>query len=384
MTALDRPVRYVLTPNGQQLSQQLAFFETPQATVLWWMGNDQELMDFLHEVARLTHNLVASVKTVVDHTRRTLNAAWPDKTNSIHREFEQAVKVFGEDPRLVVVQKLRNYVLHRELPGISGRLDLVPQEGAPMSSVRLTTANLLEWDGWGSTAKRYLEQAGDTIELRPLMAHYVEQAIALHQATLRSIQIHEKAVLDPWQTMAAEHDALAQEVRNRAMRPSSQVQESERAQAVSDQARDGVVAMHPQSDQGENGPSLAFAVICNEVVDDPDISGTQTIRHIIPGLKLTKPMSPSAPFVIEGREGHGLNLAVGVYDVPEGNHEIRLRAESPSGQVAAIDSVSISSADWLATVHFALRFTVTEEGKYNMRVFLDDTHIATVPLVLGH
>src|SRR5579859_5255115 len=235
MRALDLPVRYVLAPNGQQLDQHLALFETPQATVLWWMGNDQELMDFLHEVARLTHNLVASVKTVVDHTRRTLNAAWPDKTNTIHREFEQAVKVFGEDPRLVVVQKLRNYVLHRELPAISGRLDLMPREGAPMASVRLTTATLLEWDGWGTTARTYLEEVGESIELRPLTVHYVEQAVALHRATIRSIQTHEKDVLDPWQAMADEHDALAQEVRNRAMRPSSQVQESELGRAVSDQ-----------------------------------------------------------------------------------------------------------------------------------------------------
>jgi hypothetical protein len=221
MRDLDIPVRYVLVPNGVQLDQHLAGFEAPAAILLWAMGNEEQLNQYLHEVSRLTHNLVASVASTIDHTRNILNAAWPEQSHPIRKDFVKSVQVFQNEPGLVVVRDLRNFVLHRAIPAIVGQLQMKSLEG-PGSSIRLSTANLLEWDGWKKPARSYLEEAGDSLELRPLTTHYLEQAITLHQKTLNSIQTHEQDVLAPWQALATEHDELAQEVRTRvAQGPSS-------------------------------------------------------------------------------------------------------------------------------------------------------------------
>jgi len=209
---LDRPVRFLLAPNGAELVQLLtAFEEHPSSVLLWAQGNEEQMNAFLGEVQRKTHNLVASVVTVIDHTRRILQKEWPDAAHPIRVEFDAARQVFLTDARLVVVRDLRNFCLHRSLPNIVGQLHFGEQSSVTHRAL-LSKVSLLEWDGWKAPAKAYLDEADDTIELRPLVVHYVDQALQLQNSVIASIRTHEADVLAPWQQLAEEHDAHVSEV----------------------------------------------------------------------------------------------------------------------------------------------------------------------------
>lgn len=215
MRELDRPVHFLLAPNGAELVQLLTGFEErPSGVFLWAQGNETQLAAFLGEVQRKTHNLVASVVTVIDHTRRILHKEWPDITHSIRTAFDAARQVFLTDGRLVVVRDLRNFCLHRSLPNIVGQINF-GEESSVTNRALLSTASLLEWDGWKAAAKAYLDEADETIELKPLVVHYVEQALQLHNAVMASIRTYEADVLAPWQALAEEHHTHVSEIRRR-------------------------------------------------------------------------------------------------------------------------------------------------------------------------
>lgn len=159
-------------------------------------------------------SFLASVVTVIDHTRRILHKEWPDITHSIRTEFDAARQVFLTDGRLVVVRDLRNFCLHRSLPNIVGQINF-GEESSVTNRALLSTASLLEWDGWKAAAKAYLDEADETIELKPLVVHYVEQALQLHNAVMASIRTYEADVLAPWQALAEEHHTHVSEIRRR-------------------------------------------------------------------------------------------------------------------------------------------------------------------------
>jgi hypothetical protein len=202
LKALDRPVRFLLIPNGNELDQHLsAFHEGAEGVFLLDPQNEELMMAYLGEALRRTHNLVASVATIVDQTRRVLEKGWPDGSHPIRTDFETAKMVFGVDGRLLVVRGLRNYFLHRSLP------EMIAQERwdrqAGMSNrVLLATRSLLEWDGWRPPAREHLRAAGESIELRPLTAHYLNEAV----------------VLAPWEALADEHDEYVGKFREQARR----------------------------------------------------------------------------------------------------------------------------------------------------------------------
>ncbi len=213
MRALAAPVRFVLVPNGQQLDQHLSAFHDGSLGYLPESEELQGIMDnYLGEVLRLTHNLVASVSTVVDQTRRTLEKNWPDVSHPVRTEFNAAKQKFAADGRLGVMRDLRNYFLHRTMPHVVGHTSLF-QDSGPASSVLMPTASLLEWDGWKAQARDYLRSAGESIELRSLARNYCGTAVELQNGVIHSIQKHESAILEPWTNLAEEHDTHVRRVR---------------------------------------------------------------------------------------------------------------------------------------------------------------------------
>jgi len=212
MRSLDDPVRWILWPNGVGLRNHLSTFPFDAGGRLLFDAFDRDRMqNYLGVTVCLTHNLVAAVGTVIDHTRRTLNANWPEKTNYIQRVFDDARARFDKDGQLQIIRDLRNFFLHRSIPGLTATMAEGDRE---RTAVHLSTATLMGWDGWRPEARQILKTAGDGIALAPLVDHYLDQAINLHRAVIAAIEEEERAVLGEYRGLAEEHDAIVRRLQD--------------------------------------------------------------------------------------------------------------------------------------------------------------------------
>lgn len=214
---LETPVISILVPNFWELDRHLDWYE--RGTIAWMSQSEERervINQYLRETLRLIHNLVAATKTVVDHTRNVLRREWPDESDAVRTEFEVRRQAFANDGRLMVMQGLRNFVLHYKLPAIATNDRWTPETGM-VSHISISTASLLESkEGWTRAAKHYLQGVGDAIELRPLARDYVERAVDLQKGVIESIETHEAEEFDQWKGLAEQIAAHWREVLSRA------------------------------------------------------------------------------------------------------------------------------------------------------------------------
>jgi hypothetical protein len=211
---LDQPLRLLLVPNGRALDEHLSLFPKDEdGAFLFDLRLRDRLDAYLEEALRLVHNLVGAVGTTVEHTRRVVRRAYPDPRHPVRASYDAAIQAFVQDGRLMTVQGLRKFILHRDLPEILARMSV--DEDVESATVELSTRSLLEWKEWKPVARSYLGTIGETVELRAFTRHYVGRAIQLQAATMRSIEAEEAHVLREFRALAAEHDALAEQLQAR-------------------------------------------------------------------------------------------------------------------------------------------------------------------------
>lgn len=122
-------------------------------------------------VIRLLHNYVASVKTLVEHSRKARNKYLSVQAQSVHDDRVRSE--FIENPRAQIVQSLRNYILHVDVPVISNRINL--QNGS--SRLALVPAKMLLWDNWNAPVRDYLKElevGNESLMLEDLVSEYTE------------------------------------------------------------------------------------------------------------------------------------------------------------------------------------------------------------------
>jgi hypothetical protein len=136
------------------------------------------------EVNRFVHNFVASAVTLVEHTRNFMRENYGD--TSVKKDYDERVKAsFASEPVAQFVQGLRNYTLHRSLPQSqmfahfdSGKLT----HGEPKleTGVHYESSALLEWDGWDTHARAFIESSGEHVEIHTFAETYLESVLAFH------------------------------------------------------------------------------------------------------------------------------------------------------------------------------------------------------------
>jgi hypothetical protein len=136
----------------------------------------QRFHDFDGHLVRYLHNFVASVKTLVDHTRSTMDA---DVIHPEHRvRYQQRVDAtFKTSPVAKFVQEFRNYVLHRGVPQTVHETELMPEE---RTRIYIEFATLAEWDRWSSFSLEFMRQNTPRIRILQLVQDYEHLAIGFH------------------------------------------------------------------------------------------------------------------------------------------------------------------------------------------------------------
>lgn len=173
LSAVSRMYR-LFSMNERELRRHFDVYESVEATLELWDATHPERFEaFLDETDRLLHNYLAAAASLADHTMR-LWKKYPPQDAALTEEYRRRVdEAFKSSPLANFIQGLRNLTVHRQLPVIQGTLSLTGGENASLAAV--TTLNkeaLLAWDGWKGGAKKYLEEAGDSIDLEEVIAAY--------------------------------------------------------------------------------------------------------------------------------------------------------------------------------------------------------------------
>ncbi|GBE52840.1 hypothetical protein BMS3Bbin14_01315 [bacterium BMS3Bbin14] len=137
------------------------------------------------EVARLIHNYVASAKTLVDvsrrYSRKYLN---PD----LKAKYDKKVSdTFAKDPCSKIVHKLRNFMLHVDMPSISSQINILTGSSSYLS---LPPEKLLKWNGWNNIEKEHLEtlsSKNETIVVHKFFQEYTNKVLIITNFLLGGI-----------------------------------------------------------------------------------------------------------------------------------------------------------------------------------------------------
>jgi hypothetical protein len=137
--------------NSKELLDAVKWYGDAEAVLsIWAPANHEQFEEFVGEVRRFLHNYLASVKSLVDHSRRIVRdlcgqtAFWSQYQERVQATF------MGPVPRFV--QDLRNYTLHRDVP-ISGA-SIRYEHGKLYGLLKLDVQSLRQWGSWSAAAQR--------------------------------------------------------------------------------------------------------------------------------------------------------------------------------------------------------------------------------------
>lgn len=134
------------------------------------LRNREQMSDFQLELARNLHNYLASVKSLVDHTRVLKRKLGLDK-NFENLYEQQRKKLLGTDT-IVFIQQLREYVLHYSLLPSGIQVDIADNNDSEKITLILNTRTLKEFSNWKAESIRVLEKYPKNIDIFNLIEEY--------------------------------------------------------------------------------------------------------------------------------------------------------------------------------------------------------------------
>ena len=158
--------------------------------------------DFYNEMYRWLHNYLASAATLVDHTRNLVNGY---AGSPFAVEYEMRKNVLIDKPVVDFVKRLRNYLLHSQLPVVRSSMSMDFVRSAFTSGISAYTSHLLMWEEWTAGSRTYIESKGKHLalvdpvmeysaELKPLYQWIYAQFEVLHGEEVKALN----ALVEGW------------------------------------------------------------------------------------------------------------------------------------------------------------------------------------------
>jgi hypothetical protein len=171
--------------NSQELIEITRRVNDPDEGLRLMYLHNREAGDQTHrEFARRVHNFVAAALSLVDHTRNFIREHYSEAP--VFARYQARIDTeLAPDPVVRFVQDLRNFMLHKSLPNSEMYLNFTsnpdPGEGGLMETgIRIRSAPLLEWDRWSPPARRFVEGAGEFVDILNVAEVYTDKIGAFH------------------------------------------------------------------------------------------------------------------------------------------------------------------------------------------------------------
>lgn len=173
---------YVFERNYKELRDLLIMHSNPREAIkLRKAGKKPEMRSFLYEIARLFHNYVTSVKSLIDHTRVIYQEIY--RGTKRFPEYQAEVdRRFTNNPLAQFIEDLRNYCLHYKLPTMPSVLRYSKLTPTPIfeSKIVFKTEELNEYSNWSSLGKKYLLSQNEPINLLNVIDEYYNLVEGFH------------------------------------------------------------------------------------------------------------------------------------------------------------------------------------------------------------
>ena len=187
--------------NAIELLEATHRVKDPSQGVAFMMSNQGVGTQAHRELNRHIHNFVSSALTLVEHTRIHMRKHY-EGTDFLTTYAAQATATFAHSPVAQFVQGLRNYMVHRGLPNSQMFMTFTATPGAAGGSgttetgIRISRASLLDWDGWKSEARSYIDKADSDLDVQEFAQEYLELATQFQQWLEASIADHHRYELE--------------------------------------------------------------------------------------------------------------------------------------------------------------------------------------------
>lgn len=144
----------------------------------WDLRNRYQLGILQKRISRLLFNFTASVMSLVDHTRIVYDESKRNNREIVGYE-EMKVKYFVTDGTHQFLQKLRNYIIHKQIPDIGAGFSFSTESGNKQY-LYLNKEELLDGFSWGPVAGSLLDSQESSIDIKPLISNYFQHVCEFH------------------------------------------------------------------------------------------------------------------------------------------------------------------------------------------------------------
>ncbi|GEM_PF-1392410 len=184
---------YVFEQNYTQLRELLDVCKDyEKALTLLDVTNSDAHEAFLLEITRLFHNFIASVKSLIDHTRILFRDLYSE--NDKFPEYQKQVDTqFAENSLAQFVEDLRDYCLHYSTLPVFSKEEYVAAPPKFEITIRVNVATLNKWSGWSLLGREYLKTQEKSIDVADIATRYHELAVDFHRwMRSRQTEIHKE------------------------------------------------------------------------------------------------------------------------------------------------------------------------------------------------
>jgi hypothetical protein len=138
------------------------------------------------ETKRVIHNYLASVVSLIDHTRVFVNSLHHEKE---FIEYQQVIdETFIKNPLCNFVKDFRQYIQHYKIPDVSYQTNALSLKSK--WSIRIRTEELESFSGWKKDSKRFLKDNYPKVDLLETLKSYQEIVTKFYEwLTIRQKEI---------------------------------------------------------------------------------------------------------------------------------------------------------------------------------------------------
>lgn len=145
----------------------------------------------LNELARLLHNYLAGIYTLIEHTRNIYRKITNDKSY-LKKNYDDKLSILLKNRCIVFLKDLRQYIQHNKVPIFFYMTTLKKTSNIRMKNLDLYKSKdinyvrkhesngqiildknyLLNWDKWSSVSKEYLNDSKKNINILKIIRKY--------------------------------------------------------------------------------------------------------------------------------------------------------------------------------------------------------------------
>ena len=162
------------------------------------------------EVMRLFHNFLAAAKSLIDHTRVFVDDYY--RGTSLAQAYQQKIQTdFADDPLMRFIQDLRNYMLHRALPGGSMSLSMTRNQETNAQDMKSTVGvdkkAIETWEKWTKPSLEFLAATDDEIQISQISGAYGERVVEFTEWFDTELHKHHGADIEVFERLQKEYQA---------------------------------------------------------------------------------------------------------------------------------------------------------------------------------